>query len=256
MNSRFRLSSILCAVLALSAVPFVNAQAPTITTQPEGQTLSSGSTVVFTVVATGSPTYQWQLNGVNLTNSSSGVTTDIIAGATGPQLEISNTSTASDGNYTCVVTNGSNNVTSSQAALSVVTGVTTGYLINISVRAQVMTGANILIGGFYVVGSTSRTVLIQGLGPALAGEGVSGVLNFPALTIHDSTGATIYSNTGWGSSQVLLNAAASAYATPVLAANSNDSELLLTLPPGGYTAEIAGADGGTGVALCAIYQFP
>jgi hypothetical protein len=35
-----------------------------------------------------------------------------------------------------------------------------------------------------------------------------------------------------------------------------DSEVLLTLPPGGYTAEISGADGGTGVALCAIYQLP
>jgi hypothetical protein len=132
----------------------------------------------------------------------------------------------------------------------------TGYLINISARAFVGSASNILIGGFYIVGSTSRTVLIQAIGPALSAEGVSGVLQHPALTIHDSTGATIYSNTGWGSSQVLLNAAAAAYAQPVLQADSADSEVLLTLPPGGYTAEISGADGGTGVALCAIYQLP
>jgi hypothetical protein len=37
---------------------------------------------------------------------------------------------------------------------------------------------------------------------------------------------------------------------------SADSEVLLTLPPGGYTAEVTGADSGTGVALCAIYQLP
>ena len=118
------------------------------------------------------------------------------------------------------------------------------------------TGDSILIGGFFVGGSTSRSVLIQALGPALVGQGVSGVLQHPALTIHDSTGKVIYADTGWGDSPVLLKAAASAYAFPVLPPNSPDSEALLTLPPGGYTAEVSGADGGTGVALCAIYQLP
>jgi len=42
----------------------------------------------------------------------------------------------------------------------------------------------------------------------------------------------------------------------VLQQNAPDSELLVTLPPGGYTAEVFGADAGTGVALCGIYQLP
>jgi len=99
-------------------------------------------------------------------------------------------------------------------------------------------------------------VLIQALGPALVGEGVTGVLNHPALSIYNTLGQELYSNTGWGTSQILLNAAATVYASPVLPPNSPDSEVLLTLPPGGYTAEVTGADGGTGVALCAIYQLP
>jgi hypothetical protein len=41
-----------------------------------------------------------------------------------------------------------------------------------------------------------------------------------------------------------------------LTPGSDDSELLLSLPPGGYSAEISGADGGAGVALCAIYELP
>jgi hypothetical protein len=41
-----------------------------------------------------------------------------------------------------------------------------------------------------------------------------------------------------------------------LALGSDDSELLLTLPPGGYSAEIGGADAGAGVALCAVYELP
>lgn len=118
------------------------------------------------------------------------------------------------------------------------------------------TGDNILIGGFYIVGSTSRTVLIQALGPALVSEGVTGVLSNPKLSIFNTSGVMLYSNNGWGSSPILLNAAMTVYASPVLEPNSPDSEVLLTLPPGGYTAEVSGANGGTGVALCAIYQLP
>jgi hypothetical protein len=142
------------------------------------------------------------------------------------------------------------------ATVTVASTSSPGALVNISSRAFVGTGDNILIGGFYIVGSTSRTVLIQALGPALAGEGVTGVLNYPALSIFNTAGEKIYSNTGWGSSQILLNAAATVYASPVLQPNSADSEVLLTLAPGGYTAEVSGADNGSGVALCAIYQLP
>jgi kumamolisin len=224
--------------------------APQLTVQPRSQTSSAGSTVVFTAAATGSAAYQWQFNGVNLADGAG------VSGSTGPQLVLSGVSPANAGNYTCAVTNSSGSNFSDPANLVVESSNSPGYLINISARSYVGTGSDIMIGGFYIVGSTSRTVLIQALGPALAGEGVSGVLQEPALTIHDSTGATIYSNTGWGSSQLLLNAAAAAYANPVLKPGSGDSEVLLTLPPGGYTAEVSGADGGTGVALVAIYQLP
>jgi hypothetical protein len=134
-----------------------------------------------------------------------------------------------------------------------------GLATSISTRAFVGTGDNILIGGFFVVGSTSRTVLVQGLGPALGQFGVTGFLAHPTLSIHQTqngSDVTLYSNTGWGSSQVLLNAAASVFASPTLPPGSPDSELLLTLPPGGYSAEVSGADGGSGVALCAIYELP
>jgi hypothetical protein len=240
------------ATLTVSA-----ATAPVITTQPMSQSLNTGSTVVFTVAASGSPTsYQWQFStnsGASWTNLGDG---NGISGSAGPQLEIQNASAADNAEYACLVTSAGGSTQSNPAALTVAASSDPGYLINISARSFVGTGGNIMIGGFYIVGSTSRSVLIQAIGPGLAGEGVTGVLQHPALSIHNSSGATIYSNTGWGSSQLLLNAAAAAYANPVLQANSADSELLLTLPPGGYTAEISGADGGTGVALCAIYQLP
>jgi hypothetical protein len=223
------------------------------------QTLNSGSTVVFTVEDPGGVSYQWQLNGADLTDSPNGATSDVILGSASNELMITNATGASDGDYTVIATNSAGATSSNSAALQVEASSSPGLATSISSRAFVGTGENILIGGFYIVGSTSRTVLIQGIGPALTPLGVSGALKHPELSIHQSQNGrdvTLYSNTGWGSSQVLLDAAASVFASPVLATGSADSELLLTLPPGGYSAEVAGADGGTGVALCAIYELP
>jgi sugar lactone lactonase YvrE len=226
------------------------------TVQPRSETVNSGSAVVFSANATGATSYQWEFNGSPIADSPAGTTSNVISGSTGPQLLITNATSAGGGSYECVATNSGGSNVSAAANLATTSVATPGALVNMSARGFVGAGDSTLIGGFYVGGSTSRTVLIQALGPALLGEGATGVLQHPALTIHDGTGATIYSNTGWGSSQVLLNAAAAAYANPVLRPDSADSEVLITLPPGGYTAEVSGADGGTGVALCAIYQLP
>jgi len=238
---------------ALAVAPAV---LPTITTDlPLTTSLNTGSTLVLTPVVTGNPTtYQWFFNGVQITaDSPSGTTSDIISGSSGPQLEIINTTAASSGAYKVKAINSAGSVISATDTVAISTVGTPGFLVNISARAFVGTNSNILIGGFYVGGNTARTVLIQGIGPALSGQ-VAGTLAKPSLALYDTNGVKLYSNTGWGSNPVLSAAAASAYATPVLPANSPDSELFLTLPPGGYTAQISGADGGTGVALCAIYM--
>jgi hypothetical protein len=247
------------SVTVLSMVP----PAPTITTSPTSQTINTGSTVVLTAAGDNATSFQWFFNGNPVSNSGSNATTDVITGATGPQLEIANTTSASAGNYTVEAVNSTGSSAASAAAtLTVVSSSTPGGVSSISSRAFVGTGDNILIGGFYISGSTSRTVLVQAIGPGLTPPpyNVTGALSDPALSIHQTQNGkdvVLYSNTGWGSSQLLANAAASVYANPVLTAGSGDSEVLITLPPGGYTAEIAGADGtSTGVALCGIYELP
>jgi hypothetical protein len=231
---------------------------PSIVQSPASESVNAGSTVVLTAVGANAATYQWTFDGTAaLSDSPSGTTTDIISGSSGPQLVITNPTAASAGTYTVVAVNSAGtSQPSSAATISVLTTSNPGFLVNISSRAFVGTGSNILIGGFYIGGSSSRTVLVQALGPALANEGVPGTLPHPVLSIFNSGGAVLYSNAGWGSNPVLLKAAASAYATPVLQPYSADSEVLLTLPPGGYTAEVTDANNATGVALCAIYQLP
>jgi hypothetical protein len=170
-------------------------------------------------------------------------------------------SAANAGSYSCVVTSSIGSSVTNGADLVVQTSTTPGSVTSLSSRAFVGTGNNILIGGFYVVGGTSRTVLVQAIGPALAASpyNVSGTLQHPALSIHQYQGGkdvVLRTNTGWGSNPVLSDAAAEVYAQPTLQPGSADSEILVTLPPGGYTAEVQGADGGTGVALVAIYELP
>ncbi|MDB6122582.1 MAG: Xanthan lyase, partial [Pedosphaera sp.] len=81
---------------------------PVITAQPQSQTVATGSTVTFTVVATGNVTsYQWQVNGVN------------ISGAISSTLTLTNVQPAISGSYTVIVINGAGPVTSAAATLTV-----------------------------------------------------------------------------------------------------------------------------------------
>jgi hypothetical protein len=239
------------------------ATVPLIIAQPIDQIVAPGQTTVFSIQVTdaSAATFGWIYSsngGSTWTNLADG---GGISGSAGPQLVIQGSSAANDGEYACVVSFTGGSVQSAPATLSVQNSSAPGSLAGVSARAFVGTGDNILIDGFYIVGSTSATVLVQAIGPALAPSpyNVSGTLQHPVLTIHQTQNGqdvVLYSNTGWGSSPVLLAAAAAAYAQPVLTPGSADSEVLLTLPSGGYTAEVSGANDGTGVALCAIYQLP
>jgi hypothetical protein len=151
------------------------------------------------------------------------------------------------------------------------TGTPTARLINISSRANVATGANILIAGFTVGGAGSEKVLIRGIGPGLAAYGVAGTLAVPQLTLYDVNGNIIATNlNGWSNAPVLGAAPVAASASVqsasaavmasvgafTLTANSNDTAMLATLPAGSYTAQVAGTGTATGVSLIEVYEVP
>jgi hypothetical protein len=79
------------------------------------------------------------------------------------------------------------------------------------------------------------------------------VLANPAVTVFDSTGATVGANTGWGGGATLAGAFAQVGAFS-LPATSADSALLITLPAGAYTVQVAGTNNSTGIALVEIYE--
>ncbi len=117
------------------------------------------------------------------------------------------------------------------------------------------TGGNILIAGFAIGGSTARTVLIRASGPALVPFGVTGTLPDPQLQLF--SGSTVLeSNSAWGGNAQISSTAAAVGAFGWGSPGSDDSAILITLPPGAYTAQVAGASGDTGVALVEVYEVP
>jgi Immunoglobulin domain/NHL repeat len=155
------------------------------------------------------------------------------------------------------------------------TGAPANRLINLSTRAFVGTGADILIGGFVISGTSSETVLIRAVGPGLAAFDVPGTLNEPQLQLYDnnperlSAGQQIIASiTGWGSFPISGPSPVTAGLQPAtaeimakvgafgLAPSSLDAAMVVTLPPGAYTVQVQDAAGSTGVALFEIYEIP
>jgi hypothetical protein len=121
-------------------------------------------------------------------------------------------------------------------------------LANISTRAPVQTGNNILIGGFIVLGQQAQNVIVRALGPSLP---FAGTLSDPTLELHDGNGAQLASNDNWRTSQEL-----EIIATNISPTNDAESAIMATLQPGSYTAVVRGANGTTGIGLVEIYQLP
>lgn len=127
-------------------------------------------------------------------------------------------------------------------------------LANVSTRGLVSSTQS-FIGGFVIEGKSPRKVLIRADGPALGTFGVSNTLPDPVLTIFNSYGTVVATNTGWttnASPTAVSNAAIAVGAFP-LPNPSPDSALFLTLQPGAYTAVISSANGSSGIALFEAY---
>lgn len=132
----------------------------------------------------------------------------------------------------------------------------TPRLINVSTRAQIDAGADLTVG-FVLGGQSARTVLVRGVGPSLAAFGVTGVMVDPRLELfNNSTGQRLASNDDWSGNAELANAAQSVGAFALAGATSKDAVLIVTLPPGPYSARINGAAGAGGAALVEVYEVP
>lgn len=130
---------------------------------------------------------------------------------------------------------------------------TPARLVNVSARNRVGIGDDILIAGFTIAGTGEKPLLIRAIGPKLSVFGVGGFLVDPKLEIYNSAGVNVTENDNWNVSLAANFASVGAFA---LDNGSRDAALIANLPPGSYTAQVRGSDGGTGEALIEIYELP
>lgn len=147
---------------------------------------------------------------------------------------------------------GTNNSVVSFTALSS-SAPNTARLLNLSARADVGVGGNVLIAGFSIAGTGSKGILVRGVGPTLKTYGVSNPLASPQLVVKDSADTQLWAGTAWGGSAALVSAFNAVGAFP-LDPTSADAAHSFVANQGGYTATVSGADGGTGVALAEVYD--
>ena len=124
-------------------------------------------------------------------------------------------------------------------------------LVNISTRAPVQTGDNVMIGGFIITGSDPTNVIIRGIGPSLTAHNVAGALFDPFLELHDGNGSLITTNDNWQQDSLQ---AVQIQAAGLAPGNALESALFMTLNPGAYTAIVKGAQSTTGVGLVEVFK--
>jgi hypothetical protein len=167
-------------------------------------------------------------------------------------LESAIDATLAPGNYTAIV---GGNGTGRGLALVEVYDVETGVaskLGNISTRAHAGIGGNVVIAGFILGNNQGQDrVVIRGLGPSLSAFNVPDPLQDPTLELRSQNGTLLRANNDWQDDPAQALEITAAGLAP---SNTKESAIAATLPPGLYTAILAGVNNTTGIGLVEVYD--
>ena len=167
-------------------------------------------------------------------------------------LESAIVATLNPGAYTALV-KGKNNTTG-VALIEVydLDGNGSSRLANLSTRAFVQIGNDIVIAGFALSNDSGLDrVAVRGLGPSLSGFGLSPVLADPTLELRNSNGTLVLTNNDWQDNAVQ---AAEITAAGLAPTNNLEAAVIASLPPDLYTALLAGLNNGMGIGLVEVYD--
>lgn len=121
--------------------------------------------------------------------------------------------------------------------------------LNISSRALVGSGENVMAGGFIITGDAPKEVIVRAIGPSLQQFNVPDPLADPMLELHGPTGELIASNDNWKQAQQAL-----IESTHLAPTNDLESAIVMTLNPGSYTAIVSGQGGTGGIGVVEVYD--
>ena len=126
-------------------------------------------------------------------------------------------------------------------------------VVNIASRGFVEAGDDVMIGGLIVGGNgiEDARILLRAIGPSLREAGVADALQDPTLELRDANGDLLRVNDDWQQSQQ-----SEIEATTIPPHHPAESAMIVTLPPGNYTAVVRGKNDTTGVGLVEVYNVP
>lgn len=124
-------------------------------------------------------------------------------------------------------------------------------LANVSTRGFVQGGDDVMIGGFIIGGSDAGTqIVVRAIGSSLAGAGIANALADPTLDLRDVNGEPLSFNDNWQDDPAQ---AAELTGLGIAPKDNAEAAIITTIPPGNYTATVAGKSGAAGVALVEVY---
>jgi len=171
--------------------------------------------------------------------------------APGSDLEAAIDATLAPGAYTAVVRgNGTNGTGVALVEVYDLDSSLASNLNNISTRAFISTGDNVVIAGFMLGQGSSDKVVLRGIGPSLTSAGVPNALADPTLELHDGNGTLLVANNDWQDDPLQASELTFLGLAP---ASDLESAIIANLSPGLYTALLAGRNNGSGVGRVEVY---
>jgi hypothetical protein len=158
----------------------------------------------------------------------------------------------SPGSYTAILRGAGNGVGLGLVEVYDVDSSAASKLANLSTRAFVGTGNDVVIAGF-ILGNDggNERIVLRGLGKSLSSFGISNPLQDPTLELRDQNGSLLRSNDDWTDDPAQAGQVAAAGLAPK---DPKESAIAATLAPGLYTAILAGDSGGQGVGTVEVYD--
>jgi hypothetical protein len=167
-------------------------------------------------------------------------------------LEAAIDTTLNPGAYTGVVRGNGNTTGIGLVEVYDLSLAVTAKLANISTRALVGTGNDIVIAGFILGNNSGQTrIVLRGIGGSLTLFGIPNALANPTLELRDSNAALLASNDNWQDDPAQ---AAELTAAGLAPTNASESGIAITLGPGLYTALLAGQGNTTGVGVVEVFD--
>ena len=175
--------------------------------------------------------------------------------APGDVLESAIVATLEPGNYTAVLSGTNSGIGAGILEIYDLDFAAASKLANISTRAFVGTGDDILIAGF-TVGNASNVdnIIVRALGPSLTASTIGQALLDPTLEVRNANGAILIANDNWWQSAQATEIRGIGLAPSF----GSESVVAITLGPGAYTALLSAAPNASinppGVGLVEVYS--